>query len=143
MFISCLFYFACRSRFFRSFYLRFFLSRCCVFAALPSYSSCYQTYILPPYVSADISPQDEHRPLESSPLDSLQPDAEEETDPQKPLQVNIMYQPVGEPSSMDINACTFEWMSCSWPHTRAYLYICIYIYEKPLCTCVLRVYGDI
>ncbi|CDJ38328.1 Cleft lip and palate transmembrane protein 1, putative [Eimeria tenella] len=54
-----------------------------------------KTYILPPYVSADISPQDEHRPLESSPLDSLQPDAEEETDPQKPLQVNIMYQPVG------------------------------------------------
>ncbi|KAL8451688.1 hypothetical protein Emed_001850 [Eimeria media] len=53
------------------------------------------TYILPPYVSADISPQDEYRPLEASPLDAVQPDAEQE-ETSKPLLINVMYQPVGE-----------------------------------------------
>ncbi|KAL8433500.1 hypothetical protein Efla_005454 [Eimeria flavescens] len=53
-----------------------------------------KTYILPPYVSADISPQDEYRPLESSPLDAVQPDAEPE-EAVKPLHVSVMYQPVG------------------------------------------------
>ncbi|CDI77982.1 Cleft lip and palate transmembrane protein 1, putative [Eimeria acervulina] len=63
-----------------------------------------KTYILPPYVSADISPQDEHRPLQMSPLDSVLPDPTGSdptgsdptgSDPSKPLSISIMYQPVG------------------------------------------------
>ncbi|KAL8275258.1 hypothetical protein Esti_000842 [Eimeria stiedai] len=53
-----------------------------------------KTYMLPPYVSADISPQDEYRPLEASPLDAAQPNADPE-ESSKPLLINVMYQPVG------------------------------------------------
>ncbi|OEH74628.1 cleft lip and palate transmembrane protein [Cyclospora cayetanensis] len=54
----------------------------------------HTTYILPPFISADISPQDEYQPLETSPLDAVQPDADTDN-LNKPLFINVMYQPVG------------------------------------------------